>query len=139
MGWHALCSTPPIPVPDLWHCGAISTHDNQPDGRDPPSASAIQPEGELFVPGKGMQRIPTPRALTVEEIAEYVELYRQGSNNSRTDQYGGSIENRTKFPLEVTKAVLEEVGKDRVGIRLSPFGGSNGMRDDQPPTRCTST
>ncbi len=91
----------------------------------------------------------TPRPLTVEEIREYVQLYAQAArnaisagfdgveihgahgflpdqftrdvSNSRTDTYGGSLENRTRFSLEVIDAVVEAVGSERVGYRISPW------------------
>ncbi|KAJ7766384.1 FMN-linked oxidoreductase [Mycena maculata] len=96
-----------------------------------------------------------PRPLTVSEIQEYVGLYAQAAknaieagfdgveihdangclldqflqdvSNNRTDAYGGSIENRTRFPLEVVKAVTDAVGQDRTGIRLSPWSPFAGM------------
>ena len=97
----------------------------------------------------------TPRALTVEEIKEYVKLYAtaaenavlkagfdgveihsasgylpdqflQTTSNQRIDEYGGSVENRLRFVLEVTDAMVKAVGANRVGIRLSPFLTMNG-------------
>jgi NADPH2 dehydrogenase len=93
---------------------------------------------------------PVPRALTVEEIGEYVQLYAtaarnavlgagfdgveihsangylpdqflQSNSNQRSDFYGGSVENRMRFALEVTEAIVKAVGANRVGIRLSPW------------------
>lgn len=52
--------------------------------------------------------------------------------NDRTDEYGGSLENRCRFPLEVIKAVADEIGADRVGIRLSPFADYNDCGDSNP-------
>ncbi|KAF7291155.1 Oxidored-FMN domain-containing protein [Mycena indigotica] len=105
---------------------------------------------------------PLPRPLTIEEIKEYVELYAQGAanaieagfdgvevhsangylpdqfiqdvTNKRTDDYGGSIENRSRFVLEIVEAVVKRVGAQRTGIRLSPWGhfGEMGMKDPIP-------
>jgi len=103
----------------------------------------------------------TPRALTVEEIKEYVQLYAtaaenavlkagfdgveihsangylpdqflQTNTNTRTDEYGGSIENRARFVLEIADAVVKAVGAERVGIRFSPWSTFQGMRMSDP-------
>jgi N-ethylmaleimide reductase len=132
----------------LWHTGRISHPDLQPGGQLPVSASAIRPEGQAFTES-GMKDHVTPRALETDEIPGIVEDYRRAtanakragfdgvevhsannylleqfvrdSTNKRTDRYGGSIENRLRFPLEVVRAVCETWGDSkRVGIRLSP-------------------
>ncbi|MCE4226988.1 alkene reductase [Methylobacterium sp. C25] len=132
----------------LWHTGRISHPDVQPDGQLPVSASAIKPTGSAFTEG-GMKEHVTPRALETDEIPGIVEDYRRAaenakragfdgveihsannylleqfvrdSTNKRTDRYGGSIENRLRFPLAVVEAVTEAWGGgNRVGIRLSP-------------------
>ncbi|KAH9044851.1 FMN-linked oxidoreductase [Lactarius hengduanensis] len=103
----------------------------------------------------------TPRPLTVEEIKEYVQLFTtaaenavlkagfdgveihaangylpdqflQTNSNTRTDEYGGSVENRTRFVLEIADKVVEAVGADKVGIRLSPWSTFQGMRMPDP-------
>ena len=107
-----------------------------------------------------MEDYPVPRALEKEELPAIVEQFRQAARNAidagfdgveihgangylldqfmkdginqRTDEYGGSIENRCRFPLEVAKAVCEEIGADRVGYRLSPFGGFLDAHDSDP-------
>jgi NADPH2 dehydrogenase len=102
-----------------------------------------------------MEGYETPRALTVEEIKEYVKLYTtaaenavlkagfdgveihaasgflldqflQTASNKRTDEYGGSVENRLRIVLEVTDAVVKAVGANRVGLRISPYSTMNG-------------
>lgn len=131
----------------LWHCGRISHPDLQPGGQPPVSASAIKPEGTVFTV-EGMKPHRTPRALETDEIPGIVEDYRKAaenakragfdgvevhsannylleqfvrdSTNKRTDRYGGSLENRLRFPLEVVDAVVGVWGAERVGIRLSP-------------------
>jgi N-ethylmaleimide reductase len=112
----------------------------------------------MFTP-TGMQKTVLPRALTTAEVkqtvkdfayaakraveagADGVEIH--GANgylvqqflapnaNTRTDEYGGSIENRARFAIEVAKAVAAEIGADRTGIRISPMGGSGGL-DEGP-------
>lgn len=132
----------------LWHCGRISHPDVQPDGQLPVAPSAITPKGLAFTAG-GMKPHVAPRALETGEIPAIVEDYRRAaenakragfdgvevhsannylleqfvrdSTNQRTDEYGGSVENRLRFPLAVVKAVTEVWGGgERVGIRLSP-------------------
>ncbi len=138
----------------LWHCGRISHPDLQPDHGLPVSASAIQPKGTAFT-ADGMKEHVTPRALETDEIPGIIEDYRKAtanakragfdgvevhsannylleqfvrdSTNKRTDQYGGSVENRLRFPLAVVDAVCQAWGgSEGVGIRLSPTTTSPG-------------
>ena len=142
----------------IWHCGRIS-HPDFHDGELPVAPSAIKPQGQAFTV-KGLKDFVTPRALSSDEIHEIVQQYkhaakqamkagfdgveihsangylldqflRDGSNH-RTDQYGGSIENRMCFLLEVTEAVIEEIGADKVGIRISPVNEFNDISDSNP-------
>ena len=143
----------------LWHVGRISHPDLQPDGALPVAPSAIAPKGEAAT-YEGMKPFVTPRALETSEIPLIVEQYRQGAKNAleagfdgvevhgangylldqflrdgtnkRTDEYGGSIENRARLLLEVTQAVTEVWGAGRVGVRLSPSGTFNDMHDSDP-------
>jgi 2,4-dienoyl-CoA reductase-like NADH-dependent reductase (Old Yellow Enzyme family) len=131
----------------LMHVGRMSHPDNTPHHRQGVAPSAIAPGTGMFT-ATGMQDIPVPRALQTEEIAGVVEEFRiaarraieagadgveiHGANaylvhqflahsaNTRTDQYGGSIQNRSRFALEVARAVAQEIGADRTAIRLSP-------------------
>ncbi|MCX7084325.1 MAG: alkene reductase [Methylococcales bacterium] len=144
----------------LWHVGRIS-HPDYHNGQLPVAPSAIKPKGK-GVTATGMQDFVTPRALETAEIVGIIEDYRNaakqalaagfdgveihGANgylldqflrdgtNQRTDNYGGSIENRARFLLEVTQAVIEVWGADKVGIRLSPSGTFNDMTDSAPET-----
>ena len=131
----------------LWHTGRIS-HPDLHGGALPVAPSAIAPEGQAFT-NDGMKDHVTPRALETDEIPAIVEDYRHAaqcakdagfdgveihsannylleqfirdSTNKRTDRYGGSIENRLRFPLEVVRAVTSVWGGGRrVGIRISP-------------------
>lgn len=131
----------------LMHVGRMSHPDNTPHHRQPVAPSAISAKQEMFT-AAGPQTTPVPRELSVDDIrttiidfrhaaasaiaagADGVEIH--GANgyllhqflspnaNHRTDSYGGSVENRSRFVVEVAQAVAEEIGADRVGIRLSP-------------------
>lgn len=131
----------------LMHAGRMSHPDNTLHHRQGVAPSAIAPGTGMFTM-KGMQDIPVPRALTTEEVrqtvadfafaarraieagADGVEIH--GANayliqqffapsaNTRTDEYGGSIENRARFAIEIAKAIVKEIGADRTAIRLSP-------------------
>ncbi|WP_043434631.1 alkene reductase [Cystobacter fuscus] len=143
----------------LWHVGRVS-HPDFHDGLLPVAPSAIGYEGEVFT-FQGKKRVVTPRALETGELPGIVEQFRRaaenareagfdgvelhGSNgylldqflrdgsNQRTDAYGGSIENRARFPLEVTRAVVDIWGAERVGYRLSPQNFPYaGMSDSTP-------
>lgn len=131
----------------LMHAGRMSHPDNTPHHRQAVAPSAIAPGAPMFT-ATGMQEIPEPRALTTAEIHQTVEDFRyaarraieagadgveiHGANaylvhqflapsaNTRTDEYGGSIENRTRFAIEVVTAVAAEIGAERTAIRLSP-------------------
>lgn len=125
------------------------------------SAVAIQPDESMcWLGGAKMEAHPVPQALDKEGIKAKVQAFRtaarnaieagfdgveihaangylidqftKSSSNKRTDEYGGCIENRCRFALEIAQAVAEEVGADRVGIRLAPFTTVLGCRDDTP-------
>ena len=137
----------------LWHTGRIS-HPDLHGGALPVAPSAVKPEGQAFT-NDGMKDHVTPRALETSEIPQIVEDYRtaarnaraagfdgveihaansylldqflRDSTNLRTDAYGGSIENRVRFPLAATEAVIDGFGDAaRVGIRLTPGGSEPG-------------
>jgi 2,4-dienoyl-CoA reductase-like NADH-dependent reductase (Old Yellow Enzyme family) len=131
----------------IMHAGRMSHPDNTPHHRQAVAPSAIAPGSQMFT-ATGMQDIPTPRALTAEEVRQTVADFRfaarsaieagadgveiHGANgylvqqflapsaNTRTDEYGGSIANRARFAIEVATAITEEIGADRTAIRLSP-------------------
>ena len=131
----------------LMHAGRMSHPDNTPHHRHGVAPSAIAPGTPMFTV-KGMQDIPTPHALTLDEVRQTVADFRHaarraieagadgveihGANaylihqffapsaNARTDEYGGSIENRARFAIDVAAAIVDEIGADRTAIRLSP-------------------
>lgn len=138
----------------LWHVGQISHDSLQPGGATPVSASAVRPEGKAFTED-GFKPHPTPRALETDElpgiVAQYahaaacakragfdgvevhaangylLEQFMRSKTNQRTDDYGGSIENRCRLMLEATAAVVDVWGGRRTGIRLSPVSPANDM------------
>ncbi len=146
-------------VLQLWHVGRISHPLFQPGGVLPVAPSAIAPEGQLYTPG-GMKPYVAPRALETDEIPGIVAQFRQGARNAldagfdgvelhgangylpdqflrdgtnrRTDAYGGTVENRARFLLEIATALIDVWGADRVGVRLSPSGTFNDMKDSDP-------
>ncbi len=143
----------------LWHVGRISHPDFQPGGVLPVAPSAINPGGESRMP-TGMKPRVTPRALDIGEIPGIMEDYRRAatnamaagfdgvelhgangylpdqflrdSTNHRTDRYGGSIENRSRFMLEAAQVCIDVWGAPRVGVRLNPSIITPGMTDSTP-------
>lgn len=135
----------------LMHAGRMNHPDNTTDHHQGVAPSAIAPENGKMFTKSGMQPVPEPRAMTEADIQRTISDFRHaakmaikagadgveihgangyliheflGANaNHRTDEYGGSIENRARFAIEVTKAVVEEIGADKVGFRVSPYAG----------------
>jgi 2,4-dienoyl-CoA reductase-like NADH-dependent reductase (Old Yellow Enzyme family) len=142
----------------LWHVGRISDPVFL-DGALPVAPSAVKPKGHVSLV-RPMREYATPRALDTAEIAGVVAAYRLGaenakkagfdgveihgangylldqflqdSTNQRSDEYGGSIENRARLMLEVTDACIEVWGADRVGMHLAPRRDSHDMGDSDP-------
>lgn len=143
----------------LWHVGRISHPSLQPGGALPVAPSAIKPEGEAMT-YEGPKPFLTPRALEAEEIPGIIEDYRQAADNAlqagfdgveihaangylldeflrdgtnrRSDAWGGSVENRARMLMEVTRAVTSIWDAERVGVRLSPLQPFNDMHDSAP-------
>jgi N-ethylmaleimide reductase len=142
----------------LWHVGRVS-HPDFHYGKLPVAPSAIPFKGQSFTL-QGLKDTVIPRALTTDEVKRIVEDFKKaaeaaraagfdgveihGANgylpaqfledgsNQRTDIYGGSLENRARFLLEVTEAVISVWGEERVSVRLSPRNPNNGMSDWDP-------
>jgi N-ethylmaleimide reductase len=140
----------------LWHVGRLSHQDLQPGGALPVAPSAIRPSGDALT-FDGPKPRPTPRALEAAEIPGIIEEFRRGaqlaleagfdgvevhgangylpdqflntSSNKRPDEWGGSLENRARFLLAVTDAVISVWGADRVGVRLSPTNRHGDIED----------
>ncbi len=145
----------------LWHVGRMSHSSLHPKEGLPVAPSAIAPQtGKTFTSDFQFTDFETPRALELQEIPSVVEEYRRGAENAkaagfdgveihsangylldqfledrsnhRTDEYGGSIENRARLLLEVADVVLGVWGHDKVGVRLSPYGTFGDMGDSNP-------
>lgn len=140
----------------LMHCGRVAHPDNLPSGMEilAPSPIALT-EGTMWTDKSGMQPYPIPEEMTESDIEATIQEYTHsaalaiqagfdgvelhGANgylidqflntasNHRHDRWGGSIEGRIRFALEVTKSVVNKIGADKVGFRMSPYGVFNGM------------
>ena len=139
----------------LMHTGRISHVYNMPHGADIVAPSAIAAAGQMWTDNHGMQDLPVPREMNKADIhqviAEFVQAAKNAINagfdgvelhgangylleqflnpgaNQRSDEYGGSIENRCRLVVEVSQAVANEIGREKTGIRLSPYGVFNDM------------
>lgn len=144
----------------LWHVGRISHSSFQPGGGAPVAPSAVRPSGKTYSASFALEDFETPRALDRSELAGVVQQFAEGARrataagfdgvelhgangylldqflqdgtNHRTDDYGGPVENRTRFVLEVVDAVSTIWTPTRVGIRLSPWSQFNDMSDSNP-------
>jgi N-ethylmaleimide reductase len=145
----------------LYHAGRQSHADVQPGGATPVSPSAVAHGGVAYTATGWVPSTPS-RALEVSEIVDLVESFRkaaergvaagfdgveihaangylfdqflQDGSNKRTDAYGGSIENRSRFLLDVTHALISVWGSDRVAVRIGPSGSWGDMHDSNPET-----
>ena len=144
----------------LWHVGRVSHVSLQPGGAQPVAPSAVTAKTKTFLMPEGFVAVSDPRALDAEEIPGIVRDFRhaarnaisagfdgvevhgangylvdqflRSSTNQRSDDYGGPIENRARFLLEILREVCEEVGRERTGLRLSPVTPANDIADDSP-------
>ncbi|WP_051980613.1 alkene reductase [Burkholderia sp. 9120] len=149
-----------VMVVQLWHTGRVSHTSFQKNGQAPVAPSAIRANTNTFLAGRGFVDVSMPRALTVDEIPGIIKDFRYASTraieagfdgvelhgahgylldaflrdgtNHRTDAYGGSIGNRSRLLLEVTKACADAIGADRLGVRLSPVSTAGDSRDSDP-------
>jgi len=143
----------------IWHVGRVSAYHYQPNGQAPISSTDKQIAPQTHPDGT-VEPYSPPRRLTTDEIPQIVndfrlaarnaieagfdgveihgahgyliEQFMKDSANDRTDEYGGSLENRCRFALEIVEAVVKEIGADRVGIRLSPFADYMDCWDSNP-------
>lgn len=139
----------------IMHCGRIAHPLNLPAGARVIAPSSVAAPGKIYTDAEGMKPHPVPQAMTDADIkttiSEFVraaknamtagfdgielhsangyllEQFIRPNTNLRYDQYGGPIENRARFVLEVSNATIQAIGRDKVGIRLSPFGVFNDM------------
>jgi len=137
------------------HTGRMGHQDNLPQGAEIIAPSAIAASGQMYTDSQGMQDLPVPRAMTSADLVNtrkefmksainaisagfdgvelhgangyLLEQFLSPASNQRTDEYGGSIENRCRFVLEVVESVGQAIGMDKVAIRLSPYGVGGSM------------
>lgn len=142
----------------LMHTGRVAHPDNLPPGARVVGPSAIEWTSKMWVDGKGQMPVPIAHALTAEEIERIIEQYAHsaalameagfdgvelhGANgylieqflntaaNHRSDEWGGSVENRLRFIVEIAKRAAARIGGDRLGIRVSPYSNGGGLRSD---------
>ena len=147
-------------VAQLMHVGRVANQLNKPRGSETVAPSAIQARGKMYTDQKSMQPLDEPRELQTQEVEAVVEEYRQATQNAfaagfdavelhcasgylpaqflstgtnqRSDQYGGCIENRARFVLEVLRSMVGVKGADRVGLRICPDNPFNDLQDDDP-------
>lgn len=140
----------------LMHTGRIAHEDNVPDSGEILAPSPIKAEGKMFTDTKGPQEHSTPKAFTIDDIKRTIEGHAKAAKNAvvagfdgiefhgahgylaeqflnphvnrRNDDYGGTVENRSRFVVETIQAIIDSIGTDKVGIRLSPYNTNN----DQP-------
>lgn len=146
-------------VCQIMHVGRVASHLNKDADAETVAPSAITAQGEIFTE-QGMKPLDPPRALTLSEIAVVIDEFRQAAanamaagfdgvelhctsgylpaqflatgSNQRNDNYGGSVENRCRFPLEVLAAMANEIGAAKVGFRICPGHPFNDLHDDNP-------
>lgn len=147
-------------VMQLMHVGRVSSKYNKAPDSETVAPSAIQAKGQMYTDSHGMVDFDMPRALETEEIVGIIAEYKQATanaleagfagvefhatsgylpaqflstgTNQRSDQYGGSVENRIRFVVEALTAMCEVAGADKVGIRICPGNPFNDLSDDNP-------
>jgi N-ethylmaleimide reductase len=140
----------------LMHTGRVSHSANMPEGSKIVAPSAISAEGNMWTDTQGMQTTEMPEAMTTDEVKATVQEYIQAAknaieagfdgveihaangylpnqflnpgSNTRTDEYGGSTENRCRFVVEIAQGIAEAIGKEKTGIRFSPYNPFNAMQ-----------
>ena len=146
-------------IAQLWHTGRVG-HSIDKGGVLPVAPSAITIQGQQHFTSQGPKEYETPRALETNEVKQIVQEYKQAainaieagfdgvelhaafgylpnqflveSANQRSDEYGGSIENRSRFVLEVMQAMVDGIGENKVAIKLSPSIPFNSIIDSNP-------
>lgn len=144
----------------IWHCGRVSNTGFQPNGQAPISSTDKGLTPTIRSNGVDVAEFSPPRRLRTDEIPQIVNDFRIAARNAmeagfdgveihgahgylidqflkdqvngRTDQYGGSLENRCRFALEIVEAIVNEIGADKVGIRLSPYADFIEAGDSDP-------
>jgi N-ethylmaleimide reductase len=142
------------------HVGRVASHFNQPAGSKTVAPSGLKAKGQVYTDKAGMQDYDTPQELAVGEIESVIEEYRQATKNAvlagfdgvelhctsgylpaqflstgtnhRVDSYGGSVQNRIRFVVEVLEAMISVSGAPRVAIRICPDNPFNDLHDAKP-------
>ncbi|XP_043721687.1 putative 12-oxophytodienoate reductase 11 isoform X4 [Telopea speciosissima] len=144
----------------IWHVGRVSSSDFQPNGQAPVSSTEKPLKPSVRANGIDVVEFTPPRRLKIDEIPQIVNDFRIAARNAieagfdgveihgahgylleqfmkdqvndRTDEYGGTLQNRCRFPLEIVEAIVNEIGADKIGIRLSPFASYMESGDSNP-------
>ena len=147
-------------VAQIMHCGRVTSKHNKPEDSRTLAPSAIQANGEIFTDAAGMAPLEMPEKLTLAEIVQTIADYEQATHNAvaagfdgvelhctsgylpaqflstgtneRTDQYGGSLQNRLRFTVEVLEAMRGVIGAGKVGMRICPGNPFNDLSDANP-------
>ena len=147
-------------VAQAMHCGRVAHTANKAPGVETVAPSAVQAAGAMYTDAEGMRPFDEPRALTTHEVRAIVDEYRKFAalameagfdgvevhgtsgylpaqflctgTNRRTDAYGGSLEGRIRFPVEILEVVAGEIGPGRTGLRICPGNPFNDLVDDRP-------
>ncbi len=147
-------------VMQIMHCGRITSRHNKPEDSRTLAPSTIQAKGEMMTDAAGMVAFEVPEAMTMAEIKQSIADYGQATKNAlaagcdgvelhctsgylpaqflstgtnqRDDDYGGSLDNRLRFVIEVLNAMTEAAGAGRVGIRICPGNPFNDLSDENP-------
>jgi len=153
-------------VAQIMHCGRVGHADNKQPGTDSVSPSGITARGDMFTDTAGMQPFSETRALALDEIPDVIGEFKRSTelayeagfdgveahhasgylpaqflstgSNQRDDEYGGSVENRIRFAVEVLDAMASVDGADRVGFRICPGNPFNDLSDDNPEETFTT-
>ena len=147
-------------VAQAMHCGRIAHKDNKAPDAETVAPSAVRATGEMYTDANGLQPFDQPRELTEYEVPGVVAEYRRFAalaveagfdgvelhgtsgylpaqflctgTNRRTDAYGGPVQNRIRFVVEVLHAMADEVGANRIGLRICPGNPFNDLQDEGP-------
>lgn len=147
-------------VAQLMHCGRVASRFNKSASARTVAPSAIAAATSLYTDSEGMAPCDDPHALTVDEVGAVIDDYRRAAENAyragfdgvelhctsgylpaqflstgsnqRDDEYGGSVDNRVRFPVQVLRALAEVGGAGRVGFRICPDNPFNDLADDNP-------
>ena len=153
-------------VMQLMHCGRIASANNKPTGARTLAPSAIQAAGEIYTDKAGMAAHDVPEAMSSQDIVDTIQAFADAAHNAinagfdgvechftsgylpaqflstgtnqRTDAYGGSLENRLRFPMEILQAVSQRIGAGRVGFRICPGNKFNDLHDENPAETFTA-